>query len=147
MDQGDFAQFLEDNIPDIAEPAGALIVEIARTLEAKTDVQFESHIRADNGSHRFVFNESVVGSAGRGEFSIPSEFTLVLQPFEGSNKYQMKARFRYRITAKALKLWFDLVRMEDVLKLAFEEEQEKIGEATENVLILNGPAPSAQVIG
>jgi hypothetical protein len=59
MEQADFAQFLEDNLPDIAEPNGALLVEIARTLEANVDVSYQSHIRAENGAHRFQWLETV----------------------------------------------------------------------------------------
>lgn len=142
MDQATFAQFLEDNIPDIAEPSGATLVEIARTLEAKTDVQFESHIRADNGAHRFQYIENVNGTAA-GNVTIPQELTLVLQPFEGSKSYPVKARFRYRITSKKLTMWFDLVRLQDVLKAAFDDELLKISaELGDDTPIFNGPAPA-----
>lgn len=155
MTQEDFAQFLEDHIPDIAVPEGAKLVEIARTLEAKTDVQFESHIRAQNGAHRFVYLETVNATA-QGTFEIPQDFTLILQPFEGSKQYEVKARFRYRITSKKLSMWFDLVRLDDVLKEAFNDELMKIegevngsdGPAAASALlktpIYNGPAPAAQ---
>lgn len=145
MTQADFAQFIEDQIPDIAEPAGAKLVEIARTLEAKTDVQFESHIRADNGAHRFAYLENVQGTAS-GNVEIPQEFKLVLQPFDGSKQYPVTARFRYRITAKQLTMWFDLVRLQDVLEEAFNDELLKIAEkvGTETP-IFKGPAPAAQV--
>lgn len=144
MEQVAFSVFLEDQIVDIADPDGALLVEIARTLEAKADVQFESHIRMDNGAHRFQYIENVQGSTG-GKLDIPQEFTLALQPFEGSKTYAVKARFRYRITGKKLLLWFDLVRLQDVLKEAFDDELTKIqGEVGEALPIYKGPAPAAQ---
>jgi uncharacterized protein YfdQ (DUF2303 family) len=148
MDQASFAQFLEDNIPDIAEPAGAKLVELARTLEAKTDVQFDSHIRAENGAHRFVYIENVTASSSgtSGKIDVPPEFTLVLQPFEGSKTYDIKARLRYRITSKKLALWFELVRLQDVLKEAFDDELMKItAEVGEDTPCYNGPAPDAQL--
>jgi uncharacterized protein YfdQ (DUF2303 family) len=148
MDQAEFAQFLEDQIPDIATPAGATLVEIARTLEAKTDVQFESHIRADNGAHRFQYLENVsANSAGTsGRIDIPQDFTLVLQPFEGSKTYAVQARFRYRISSKKLTMWFDLVRLQDVLTEAFNDELLKIQtEIGGTSPIYNGPAPDPQV--
>lgn len=147
MSQADFGQFLEDQIPDIAEPAGAQLVEIARTLEAKTEVQFESHIRADNGAHRFQYIENISGSAS-GTITIPQEFTLILQPFQGSKQYEIKARLRYRITSKVLTMWFDLVRLQDVLTEAFNDELLKIdtelGASSIITPIYNGPAPEAQ---
>jgi len=145
MTQADFAQFLEDQIPDIHTPAGAVIVELARTLEAKNSVSFESHVRADNGAHVFGYAENIQATAGQGKVQIPSEFVLVLQPFEGSDKYTIQARFRYRITSKQLLMWFDLVRVEDVLKQAFTDEEAKIREAIGETPVLHGPAPAAQI--
>lgn len=155
MDQETFAQFLEDQIPDIADPDAATLVQIARTLEAKSEVSFESHIRAQNGAHRFVYVESISGTA-QGTMEIPAELTLVLQPFEGSKQYEVKARFRYRITSKKLSMWFELVRPQDVLKAAFDDELLKIEDEVNNTSngrerakddfvtpIYNGPAPTA----
>jgi len=143
MPQETFAQFIEDNLPDIAEPTGASLVEIARTLEAKNSVSFESHIRADNGAHKFAYTENIEGTS-RGTLTIPQEFVLVLQPFEGSNSYRVTARLRYRLAQKALSLSFLLVRIEDVLKEAFHDERQKIAAVVGETLILNGPAPVAQ---
>lgn len=144
MNQTDFAQFLEDNIPDIASPAGADIVEIARTLEAKKAVTFESAIRANNGSYKFAYHEDVQGTARGGSLTIPDEFTLGLQPFEGSAKYKVPARFRYRIgQGGQLSLSFDLVRIEDVLEQAFSDTKEVIAQALPELPLFAGPAPKA----
>jgi uncharacterized protein YfdQ (DUF2303 family) len=159
MEQAPFAQFLEDNIPDIYEPVGAQLVEIARTLEANVDVSFQSHIRADNGSHRFGFVETVNGSATTskdGKVDIPQDFILVLQPFEGSKQYKVNARLRYRLAGGKVKLGFELVRLQDVLKEAFNDEMLKIDDELNNgsgagaalgdplhTPIYNGPAPVA----
>lgn len=144
MNQTQFSQFLEDNIPDIAEPAGALIVEIARTLEAKKNVVFESNIeRQTDGSFKFLYHEDVQGSAGRGNLKIPDKFTLLLQPFEGGEKFPVEARFRYRIgEGGKLSMWFDLVRVQDVLDKAFAAELEDIVAGVGDTPILFGPAPA-----
>jgi uncharacterized protein YfdQ (DUF2303 family) len=152
--QADFAQFLEDNIPDIADPAGATLVEIARTLEATVGVDWKSHYRADNGEHRFTYLETIEGKASTnsGTVTIPQDLTLVLQPFEGAKRYEVKARFRYRLIGSKVTLWFDLVRLQDVLTEAFNDELLKIeGEingatpAAGSVVtpVYNGPAPEA----
>lgn len=163
MEQAAFAQFLEDQDPStIVEPDAGRLVEIARTLEAKTDVSWQSHIRADNGAHRFAFLETINGSAATakdGKVEIPAEITLALQPFEGSKPYGVKARLRFRLAQGKVKLWFELVRMQDVLKEAFNDELMKIeGEVNKvgdgkseqsredaiRTPIYNGPAPAAQ---
>lgn len=147
MDQATFAQFIEDNLCDIAEPAGAMIVQIARTLEAKVNAVFSSDIRPDNGSYAFAYAEDVQSQAGRGTLTIPNEFTLVLQPFEGSKTYQVKARFRHKLRSGKLSMWFDLIRIEDVIRTAFAEEQDRIDDAINTsdtdpeLPILAGPAP------
>ena len=160
MEQAAFAMFLEDQDPStIVEPDAGKLVEIARTLEATTDVSWQSHIRADNGAHRFAFLETIAGNAQTkdGKVEIPAELVLSLQPFEGSKQYAVKARLRYRLAQGKVKLWFDLVRMQDVLTQAFDDELLKIegevngaGAAAVSALsdfttpIYNGPAPAAQ---
>jgi uncharacterized protein YfdQ (DUF2303 family) len=144
MSQADFAQFLEDNLPDIAEPAGATIVEIARTLEAKKNVQFQSSMRAEDGSHHFEYQEEVKGTARRGEIDIPDQFTLGLRPFEGSEQYAVKARFRFRIREGALALWYDLIRIDDILDGAFIDEYNKVAAIVKDTPIYEGPAAAQQ---
>lgn len=145
MTQTDFAQFLEDNMPDIADPPGAQIVEIARSLEAKKAVTFQSQIRMEDGSHKFTYAEDVQGSAKSGSLQIPATFTLGLVPFEGADKYKVTARFRYRLDGGKLALWFDLVRTEDVLDAAVADEQDTIAAMVgKDTPILAGPAPAVQ---
>lgn len=164
MEQAAFAQFIEDNIPDIADPPGGQLVEIARTLEANNNVSFQSHIRADNGSHRFGWVETITGSANvgkDGKVDIPAEITLALQPFEGSKQYAIKARLRYRLAGGKVTLGFELIRMQDVLKEAFDDELVKISaelnggpkdgserSAADAIVtpIYNGPAPAPQTL-
>lgn len=149
MDQASFGQFMEDNLPNIAEPAGATIVQIARTLEAKVNAVFESDIRPQDGSYSFKYAEDVQSQAGRGSLQIPNEFTLVLQPFEGSTLYSVKARFRFKLVSGKLSMWYDLIRLEDVVRTAFAEEQDRIDDTINTddtkpeLPILAGPAPAA----
>lgn len=142
MNQADFAQFIEDNIPDIAKPAGAELVEIARTLEAKKDVQFQSVIRPQNGSVNFHYSEQVQGNARGGDLAIPEEFILGLIPFEGCEKYKVVARLRYSIQAGGRLARFDLLRLEDIVEEAFAEITGDVKGGVGDTLILSGPAPA-----
>lgn len=122
MTQADFARFVEDHIPDIAEPLGAVLVEMVRNFEAQKGVTYQSYMRENDGTVKFTYNEEV-GSTGAGKAStikVPQEFTLGLAPFEGTAKYEVKARLRWRIAdGGKLSLWFELVRPKDVLDAAF----------------------------
>lgn len=156
MDQTTFAQFLEDNIPDIADPDGAVLVELVRTLEGKMDVRWKSHKRAMDGTADLVYTETADVTAGQDKtMKLPQELTLVLQPFEGSEKYPVKAKLRYKLTGGTLRLWVDLQRFDEIFQTAFTEEKRKIqlavGDVDDEVTrdgiipVLTGPAPAAQV--
>lgn len=146
MNQADMAQFIEDNIPDIASPPGAELVEVARNLEAKKDVTFLSTQRPQNGSVNFHYQETVQGSMRGGDLAIPEQFILGLTPFEGCSPYKVTARLRYRIEAGGkLAIWFDLLRVEDIVEEAFKEITEDVTGGVGDTLILAGPAPAKAV--
>ena len=133
MSQGEFAQFIEDNLPDIIEPNGADMLEISRSLEAKTDVKFKSSIRLSDGSREFNFEEKTEGSSGK--LKVPEIFKIAIPVFMGGTPYALEARLRYRIREGALMMWYDLVRphktFEDAVKTAWEE----IAAATEMTIL------------
>jgi uncharacterized protein YfdQ (DUF2303 family) len=143
MGQVAFAEFLEDHIQDIAEPAGAQILEIATTLEAKKSVSFSSSVRLSNGSRSFQFSEDVAGSAARGTLQIPEQFTLGLVPFDGAARYGLTTRLRYSLENSHLLLRIELVRPEDVVKSAFADIRTAIADGlkAEGILVLAAAAP------
>lgn len=140
QNQMEFAQFLEDNLPNIAAPAGAFVLEVVKNLEAKKAVKFESSVRLDNGQHQLTYEETIVGQS-KGHIDIPQTFTLGIQPFEGAGLYQLEARLRYRIDGGKLSMWFDLVRHEAVVEDAFRETRMKISAGIEPVQVLAAAAP------
>jgi uncharacterized protein YfdQ (DUF2303 family) len=120
--QRDFAAFIEDNIADIVEPSGAQMLEIAKTLEAKTSVDFKSGIRLENGDHQLRYVAETTGRAGgNGDVEIPSMFVLGIAPFDGGPAYKVNARLRYRINEGNLTLWYELVNPHKVIDAACKE--------------------------
>lgn len=121
MTQVAFGQFLEDNLPDIAFPDGAVLLELVRNFEAKKTANFQSAIRAEDGSVDFVYNEDVQGTARNGKMKVPAVFELVLAPFDGAEPRIIVARLRYRVEAGGkLVLWYDLLRVAEHLDKAFD---------------------------
>lgn len=119
MDQIAFARFIEDAIPDITDPTGADMLEIAKSLTVHNKVNFRQAIRLDNGETQFTYEENIEGQAGpKGQLKIPQTITLGIRLFDGGPGYSVEARFRYSIKDAKLAMWYDLVRPERVHEAA-----------------------------
>ena len=129
MEQEDFAIFLEDNIADVVQPSGETLLQVALTLQAKTEVNFSSHKRLDNGQVQFAYSETVDARAGTGMIEIPREFTIGLRLFKNGEGYKIRARLKYRLGGGKLKFWYELDRADNAIEDAF---QAYIDQAREN---------------
>lgn len=137
MNQAQFAQFIEDNTIDIVRPDGATMLEVALSIEASKAGSFKSARRLDNGSISFGYVEEVSATAGRGgSLEIPKDFDVQLRPFLGCEKHRVTARLRYRIDDGQLRLWYELVRHEDVKRAAFDAIVAKIKDETATPILL-----------
>ncbi len=116
MGQVEFAEFVEDNLRDISTPPAADMLEIVKNFQAKSDVSFRSAVRLDNGEVKFETNEAITAKAGVRDLIIPSEFVLGIRPFDTSEAYAVKCRFRYRIRDGALTLSYAMDRRADIVK-------------------------------
>lgn len=115
LDQAAFARLIEDGVPDITDPTGAEMLEIATSLTVHNKVNFRQAIRLDNGETQFTYEENLEGQAGpKGQLKIPQTITLGIRLFEGGPGYAVEARFRYSIKDGKLSMWYDLVRPERV---------------------------------
>lgn len=141
MSQVKFAEFLEENLPQIVNPTGAQMVEIALELQAKTNVEFSSGLRLQNGNHSIKYEE-VTEAKGKGDLEVPGEFEIGVVLFEGGTAYRITARLRFRIEQKQLFFWYELVRPHLVVKDAFQGIREEVEKGT-GLTILNGSAPAA----
>lgn len=125
--QAQFAQFIEDNMNDIIEPAGADVLEIARTLEAKQSVMFKGGIRQQNGDHSISYTSDTKGAGGgNGELAIPENFVLGIPPFVGGDLYKVTARLRYSIAEGCLKFRYELVRPHKIIEAACKDMVAKV---------------------
>lgn len=125
--QAEFAQFIQDHISTIGEPSGALLVDICETLVGSTDVQWKSQQLDKNGQRQFVYEEVVNGTAGaKHDLKIPTELTLVLRPFQGSEPIAVNARFRFRLSGGAVALGVKMVEPDRILETAFDAIVEEV---------------------
>lgn len=139
--QGDFADFLDDRYLDVIEPSAAQMIDIARTFQAKTNVNFESGIREASGDVHLNYVEDTKAKAGqKGDIEIPSRIQLALRPYVGGPIYSLWASFRYRLNGGDLRLGFKLERPENVLDAAFADIVTEIreGRADKDVRVHDG---------
>jgi uncharacterized protein YfdQ (DUF2303 family) len=138
-EQEEFALFIEQNLDEIREPAAAEMLEIALSLRAKNNLNFQSAIRLDNGQNQLTYIENIEGAAGaQGQLSIPDEIVLGISPFKGGEPYEVKAKYRYRINHGKLVMWYDLIRPSKVHDCALRDVRAQIEKGIEKGMIING---------
>jgi len=144
VDQLAFAEFIEDNLQDIADPDGSTILQVSRSLEATKEVGFKSGLRLSSGETQLTYNERIEATAqiDQKTMAIPEQFILGLIPFDGGEeKYKLVARLRYRIASGGkLTIGFDLLRPDlvedDARKTTLQLIESRIG-----LPLLRGIAP------
>jgi uncharacterized protein YfdQ (DUF2303 family) len=120
--QDDFALHLERGLAEIVEPDAATMLETVQRFEATATANFRQAIRLQSGERKFVYEETVQARAGqRGDLTVPETFELGVAPFEGSPKYKVTARFRFRLREGTLQLGYELDRPDDVIAAAFDD--------------------------
>ena len=120
LSQVQMAEFIEDHLSTIAEPAGAVLLDVCQTLQAHTNVAFKQQGILANGQRQFRWEETVEAKAGQsGNLTIPGELILVLRPFQGSDPVPVTARFRYQVREGALSMGIKLAEPDKALEDAF----------------------------
>lgn len=129
--QQQFAEHIETGLTEIVEPPAADLLEMAQHFQATAKVDFRSAKVLSNGQRQLTYEETIDAKAGqKGQLTIPAEFTVALQPFEGSAVYRVLARLRYRIADGSLVIGYQLDRPEEVLRAAFDDVLNEIAETT-----------------
>lgn len=123
MSQEDFAEFVEQNIPFIAEPPAADLKEMAETFQATTTADFRAGVKFVSGQRTIQYNETVDASMRNGSIPVPATLTLVLPIWRGDTEVrQFTARLRYRANTPSpgkLSIGYVLDRPQDVIDIAF----------------------------
>ena len=130
MTQVDFARFLEENLPDIVEPASADLLEVALTFEAKKSVEFSSGVRLANGQIQFQYDEVVRGAAQKGSIEIPEQFVLGISIHVGGPAYRIPVRLRWRLQEGKVVFWYEVVRPHRFIEDALKEIRERVAKET-----------------
>lgn len=128
LSQAEFAELVEESIPDIIEPDAADLLELAQNLQVTRAASFSSDMRLATGTVKFHYTEDDAASAG--DMEIPQQIVLRLAPYIGLDPVEVVARFRYRLNNGQLKLGFVIDRLEELLIKVREELCDAIEVAT-----------------
>lgn len=126
--QAALAEFLEDRYRDIAEPAGADILELAKTLEVKNDVAFKSAQRVTDGGYDLLYQETVAARAGQaGSLTIPTKFLLRIAMFQGAaTSLDLAMRLRFSLVNGTVVFRVAFLGLEDAIREEVERVREVI---------------------
>lgn len=90
VEQRQFAELLEDRIPEIAHPDGARVLEAVTNLRVKYQVNFERVIETTNDLVQLVYKEE----SEAGSIAVPTKLDLYLPMFEGGESYMLGVKLR-----------------------------------------------------
>lgn len=139
--QEDFANFIEDNRRDVIDPAAATMLEVARNLQATTEVNFASSTNLQNGQARIRYEETVkAGVPTAGDMEVPQEFTIKVPVFYGENPVSITARLRFRISQGKLTFHYKLYRPVETMNDAFLVAVRDIAAKVERFVLLGSVA-------
>jgi uncharacterized protein YfdQ (DUF2303 family) len=140
LSQEAFAEHIETGADEVVSPSGAEMLELAQTFHAKNNVAFKQATILASGERQFAYEETIAAKAGQtGQLTIPKEFELGIAPFEGTDKYKVVARLRYRIREGALSIGYKLDRPELVQRAAFDDVAGRISNAADLSLLAGLP--------
>jgi uncharacterized protein YfdQ (DUF2303 family) len=139
LPQEQYAEFVEDHLPQILKPAAAEMLEIAQSINGTVKAEFTSGTRLATGQRQLSYVETVTAKAGqKGTLVIPETFTVGLVPFEGLTEgYQITARLRYRIEGDRLRIGYKLDQPGNAHAKAFQDIVSTVAEQIDTP-ILNG---------
>lgn len=141
--QEEFAEHIEDGIPELVDPDAATMLEIAQSIQATVNTNFRSSKRLADGEVGLVYEELIEGKAGqKGELTIPQTFKLAIAPFLGEDVCEVKARLRYRIPGGNLRIGYHLERPENVVLDALEAIKSRLDEKYPSSVFMGSPAPA-----
>lgn len=132
MGQLEFARFLEENNPDIAQPNAAELIEAARDLHALRSVKFTKVVRTDSDNENFTAEDSTTLASNRtgNNVELPREFTLNIPIYFGESSIEMKAHLRWKVGDDGMSLGFKMWRPEHIRQAEFKRIVTHAAEST-----------------
>lgn len=133
--QGDFAAWIEDQLPDIASvpglPTGADMLKLATDFEVRQEMSIKSAVRLQDGGVRLNYiADSDTGTVS--QLEVFNRFAIGIPVYWGCDRYQLEAKLRYRAKEGKVAFWFELVRPHRVAEAAANYLIGQLGEMVAN---------------
>lgn len=135
LSQVDFAEFVEDHLPNFGSPTGAEALELAQSFRATQKVEFGATKHAGGETTlSYVETTDAKASTKKGDIVFPDKVTLGIHVYDQGKAYALDARLRYRVRAGELLMGYKLDRPKDVLQQAFDDVVTEVqGNTSRNV--------------
>lgn len=143
MPQMSFARFLEENVQDIVDPAGADVLELSLNLQAKKKVTFEAGVRLQTGSNQITFKEDIEANGGRKNLAVMPDFEIGIPVFFNGESYRVKCFLRYNIDDGKLSFKVDMNRRAHIHQHAVQESAKSVA-AEHGLMPLFATLPDAR---
>jgi uncharacterized protein YfdQ (DUF2303 family) len=117
MAQAEFAQFVEDAMPDIDSPDGSQLMEMVLSMELSSTGKFASSQRLQDGSKSLTWRNE---TNQVGTLLLPESMSLLVPIFKHQAPLVVQAKLRFRLSGEKLSLHYDLVRPARAEDQAFE---------------------------
>lgn len=127
--QGDFAAWIEDQLPDIASvpglPTGADMLKLATDFEIRQEMSIKSAVRLQDGGVRLNYvADSDTGTVS--QLEVFNRFAIGIPVYWGCDRYQLEAKLRYRAKEGKVVFWFELVRPHRIAEAAANDLIDKL---------------------
>jgi uncharacterized protein YfdQ (DUF2303 family) len=139
MSQDAFADFIEEHFENLTVPrkneegpTPVDVLEMARNLQIHTKGQFRRTLDATTGEHTMVVKQE----HGESSTKIPRRFFVALRVYDGGDEYRVEARVRFRLREGVPSFMFNLHRLQEIHRDAFNDVCSKISERTSRMVFI-----------
>jgi uncharacterized protein YfdQ (DUF2303 family) len=154
--QAELAQFIEDNLADVAVPDIAResdraqtfmsvfkstfagpekLLALSRALTVHVGEKVEQAVNPASGEVTLRFESTHTAN----QTQIPTAFILTIPVFRDGDVYILVARFRYRVRGGAVTLWYNLHKPDEIFDDALRAVVKKVIDSTSLPVLAGAP--------